>query len=48
MLNSQNMSESEIATAQQLLDLRKQIGEQVIKAKEAEISSKEKVASARD
>lgn len=48
MLNSQNMSESEIANAQQLLDLRKQIGDEVVKAKQAEIDAKEKIAKARD
>ena len=48
MLNSHNMSESEISTAQQLLDLRKQIGEEVVKAKQAEIDAKEKIATARE
>lgn len=48
MLNSHNMSEAEVANAQQLLDLRKQIGNEVVKAKQAEIDAKDKVADARD
>ena len=41
--NSERMSESEIAHAQQLLDLRRQIGDQVIKAAEIVEQTKDKL-----
>ncbi len=45
--NSENMSEAEIAHAQQLLDLRRQIGDQVIKAAEREEQSKDRLADSK-
>ena len=45
--NSDKMSQSEIANAQKLLDLRRQIGEQVIKAAEREEQSKDRLANSK-
>ena len=43
MANAENMSQDEIANAQRLLDIRKQIGEEIIKAKQQEAQGKDKV-----
>ena len=43
MANAENMSQDEITNAQRLLDIRKQIGEEIIKAKQQETQGKDKV-----